>query len=522
MLLGGLALFLYGMKIMGEGLELAAGDKLQSILEKLTSNKLLGMLVGLVVTAIIQSSSATTVMVVGFVNAGLMNLTQAVSIIMGANIGTTITGQLIALDINAIAPVIAFLGLVLIMFTKKSRTTYLGQVLMGLGILFMGMNIMSDSMIPLQKNEAFCQLMTNFNNPFLGILIGTGVTCIIQSSSASVGILQALASQNLIGIGSAVYVIYGQNIGTCITSLLASIGSNKNAKRTALCHVLFNIVGTILFIFITFFLPFQEWIITLSPGNTVKQIANVHTIFNIVTTIFLFPFTTQLAKCATKLIPGEDAKENEMELQYLSNCNFHDSTVAMACLDSEIKRMNDLTLENFKATMTDFSNHSINQYDKISSRENLIDFLNVEIAKCAVKATSLPLSNESSFVLNRYIILISNLERIADHSQNIADHGKHCFDSHFFLSQPAMDELLQIRDLIIDMFSLMGPNNIDSISSMENQVDELRDIYRLNHIERMKKGNCSPEIGIIYDEILTDLERIADHLMNMAESHISI
>ena len=294
-LLGGLALFLYGMQMMSSGLEAAAGNKMKRILERLTANRFLGVLVGAGVTAVIQSSSATTVMVVGFVNSGMMTLRQAVWIIMGANIGTTITGQLIALDIGAIAPLIAFLGVALILFIKSPKVHNYGLIVAGLGVLFLGMEMMSSSMMPLRDSEAFVSLMTKFSNPVLGILAGAVFTAIIQSSSASVGILQALASNGLIGLPSAVFVLFGQNIGTCITAVLASIGTSRNAKRTTIIHLTFNIIGTIIFTTVCILTPLTSLVESWTPTNVAGQIANMHTLFNIVTTILLIPFGNYLA-----------------------------------------------------------------------------------------------------------------------------------------------------------------------------------------------------------------------------------
>ena len=400
-LLGGLALFLYGMKIMGEGLELVAGDQLQKILAKLTTNKFLGMLVGLVTTAIIQSSSATTVMVVGFVNAGLLNLSQAIGVIMGANIGTTITGQLIALDITSIAPIIAFIGLILIMFFKKKKVNYIGQVVIGLGILFIGMSTMSSAMSPLREVPEFRQLMTNFSNPFLGVLIGLAVTCVIQSSSASLGILQAMAGQGLIGISGAMYVVFGQNIGTCITALLASIGGNKNAKRAVLCHILFNVFGTIVFFSVSFMLPLDQWMMALAPGNTVQQIANLHTTFNIATTILLLPFSTKLGDLAMKLIPGVDKIENDLKLEFLDKCNFMDSSIALTYLEAETNRMEKLAKNNLELAMTDFSKPDQAMLGNVMYQEDIIDFLHKEITKAIVKTNSLTLSKQTAGQVNR-------------------------------------------------------------------------------------------------------------------------
>ncbi len=302
-LLGGLALFLYGMHMMSSGMEAAAGDKMKQILERLTSNRFLGVLVGAGITAIIQSSSATTVMVVGFVNSGMMTLRQAVWVIMGSNIGTTITGQLIALDLGALAPVIAFIGVFFLVFIKSEKLGNIGMILAGLGILFIGMNTMGDAMIPLRHSPAFLNMMTNFSNPCLGILAGMLFTAVIQSSSASVGILQALAIGGTITLPSAVYVLFGQNIGTCITALLASIGTNRNAKRTTIIHFMFNVFGTIIFTLLCYFTPLTSWIMSLVPSNPAAQIAHMHTLFNIVTTLLLLPFGTKLAIIARHLLP---------------------------------------------------------------------------------------------------------------------------------------------------------------------------------------------------------------------------
>ena len=310
-LLGGLALFLYGMQMMSSGLEAAAGNQMKRILERLTSNRILGVLVGAGITAVIQSSSATTVMVVGFVNSGMMTLRQAVWIIMGANIGTTITGQLIALDVGVIAPLLAFVGVALVVFIKRPSVRYWGQIVAGLGILFIGMNMMSDSMKPLQDSQVFINLMTTFQNPLIGILVGAVFTAIIQSSSASVGILQTLARSGLIGLNSAVYVLFGQNIGTCITAVLASIGTSRNAKRTTIIHLMFNIIGTILFTLACMFFPLTSFVEGWTPGSPSAQIANMHTLFNVVTTLLLLPFGTYLANLATKILPEKPAEALE-------------------------------------------------------------------------------------------------------------------------------------------------------------------------------------------------------------------
>ena len=305
-LLGGLALFLYGMQMMSQGLENAAGNKMKKILGKLTSNRFLGVVVGAVITAVIQSSSATTVMVVGFVNSGLMTLTQAIWIIMGANIGTTITGQLIALDVGALAPFIAFVGVAILVFLKNEKIHPIGHIVAGLGILFIGMDMMSASMEPLSDSTEFIRLLTRFENPILGILAGMIFTAIIQSSSASVGILQALAAGGVVTLDSAAFILFGQNIGTCITALLAAIGANRNAKRTTVVHFSFNIIGTFLFAILCVVTPLIHWMQSISPDNVPAQIANLHTLFNIVTTILLLPFGQVLATIAKKILPDRE------------------------------------------------------------------------------------------------------------------------------------------------------------------------------------------------------------------------
>lgn len=509
---------------MGDGLELVAGSQLQKILEKLTSNRILGMLVGIGVTAVIQSSSATTVMAVGFVNAGLMNLTQAVGVIMGANIGTTVTGQLIALDISTIAPIFAFAGVLLILFSKKKKLNHLGMVIIGLGILFIGMNTMSGAMKPLRDVPEFRSLMTKFDNPLLGVLVGTVVTCIIQSSSASVGILQAMAAQGLIGIGGAMYVVFGQNIGTCITAMLASIGSNKNARRTALCHVLFNVIGTMIFITLSFILPLDEWMIKLAPDNTVQQIANLHTTFNIATTLMLLPFCNYIVKAALFFIKGDDKEDSEMQLKYLEDIKNADTSVALVSLEAETSRLDDTAREHFMLATNDLNTPTDEAFARVNYLEDVIDYINKGIKKFIITMNELNLSSNSAKAMNKYLTLTSNFERIGDHSLNIAEHARQCAIHKLSFSDEGLDELNLIRSTIIEMFQIANKRNLsakekkEKIYILESQVDSYTDQFRQSHIKRVQEGLCNIESGILFDEILTDLERIADHLTNIAEA----
>lgn len=531
-LLGGLALFLYGMQMMSNGLEAAAGNKMKQILEKLTANRFLGVLVGAGITAVIQSSSATTVMVVGFVNSGMMTLQQAVWIIMGANIGTTITGQLIALDVGAIAPLLAFLGVALVVFIKKQKVHHYGLILAGLGILFVGMDMMSAAMMPLRESEAFISLMTKFSNPFLGILAGAVFTAIIQSSSASVGILQALASSGLIGLGNAVYVLFGQNIGTCITAILASIGTNRNAKRTTIIHLMFNIIGTIIFTTVCILTPLTDLIESLTPDNVAAQIANMHTLFNIVTTLLLLPFGTYLAKLARKILPEKkDENVDVMHMEFIRpmetkrDTQIGLSAIAVTSIRKEIHRMMTMAKENVDRSFEAVKEGKTTLLEEVREREEYIDFLNKEISKFISKT----LVNESNPRDSRYISALfkvcGNIERIGDHAMNICEYTKVIERQNISFSSEVkreIDEMKKICDQAIDYLSEIGQEpgqkeDIRAIVDIEQKIDDMTEDYRQKQLERMQKGTCSEEGCIIYSEMLTDFERIGDHILNIGQ-----
>ncbi|MEE1355323.1 MAG: Na/Pi cotransporter family protein, partial [Absicoccus porci] len=393
-LMGGLALFLYGMQMMSGGLEAAAGDRMKSILEKLTTNRFVGILLGCVVTMIIQSSSATTVMVVGFVNAQMMALRQAVWVIMGANIGTTITGQLIALDIGAIAPLIAFIGVAMVLFLKGETKRQVGEIIAGLGILFLGMNMMSSAMMPLRHSDAFINLVSNFSNPLIGILVGAGFTALIQSSSASVGVMQALALSGIIDLHTAVYVLFGQNIGTCITAVLASIGAGREAKQTTIIHLSFNIIGTIIFTIICMSTPLTDWVISWTPTNAPKQIANMHTLFNVCTTIILIPFGYKLADFAEKILPSEpqQKKDGLLYLQPLPKSNklIGANAINVYQVSDEIIHMMDVAYENVQDASKQLISYSSDRCDVILNREKEVNKLNEAISEYITTALSAP------------------------------------------------------------------------------------------------------------------------------------
>ena len=531
-LLGGLALFLYGMQMMSNGLEAAAGNKMKQILEKLTANRFLGVLVGAGITAVIQSSSATTVMVVGFVNSGMMTLKQAVWIIMGANIGTTITGQLIALDVGAIAPLLAFLGVALVVFVKKQKVHHYGLILAGLGILFVGMDMMSAAMMPLRESEAFVALLTKFSNPILGILAGAIFTAIIQSSSASVGILQALASSGLIGLGNAVYVLFGQNIGTCITAILAAIGTSRNAKRTTIIHLMFNLIGTTIFTIVCILTPLTDVVEAFTPDNVAAQIANMHTLFNVVTTLLLLPFGTYLAKLATKILPEKkDENLDVMHMEFIRpmetkrDTQIGLSAIAVTSIRKEIHRMMTMAKENVDMSFEAVKEGKTIHLKEVKEREEYIDFLNKEISKYISKT----LVNESNPRDSKYISALfkvcGNVERIGDHAMNICGYTKTIERQNISFSSEVkreIDEMKKICDQALDYLAEIGQEpgqkeDIQVIEDIEQKIDDMTEDYRQKQLERMQKGTCSEEGCIIYSEMLTDFERIGDHILNIGQ-----
>lgn len=530
-LLGGLALFLYGMQMMSTGLEAAAGNRMKSILEKLTSNRVKGVLVGAAITAVIQSSSATTVMVVGFVNSGLMTLKQAVWVIMGANIGTTITGQLIALDIGAIAPLFAIAGVGAIMFIKSEKVHHISSIFAGLGILFMGMDMMGAAMSPLKESEAFISLMTKFDNPLLGILVGALFTAVIQSSSASVGILQALASTGMIPLSSAVFVLFGQNIGTCITAVLASIGMKVNAKRTTVIHLLFNIIGTVLFTVICLVTPYVTWIEAMTPGDPVAQIANAHTVFNIVTTLLLLPFGTHMANIAVRILPdSKKADDENLRLKYIrpfeSSYAIGHSAVAVSQVRDEVNRMRNMVAKNISDSFDSLVQYDEKLRKKVSEREEYIDFLNKGISEYIVSLMASEMNMSDSRKINGYYAIISNLERIGDHAVNLAEYGDDMRKWEIDFSDTVKEELNEMKAQCIaalDNLKEVTSENVERILSqaviIEQKTDDMRDKYFKKQMQRLKKGKCKPQSGIVFSEILTDFERMGDHALNIAQQY---
>ena len=534
-LLGGLALFLYGMQMMSTGLEASAGKKMKLILEKLTSNRFVGVLVGAFITAVIQSSSATTVMVVGFVNSKMMTLSQAVWIIMGANIGTTITGQLIALDVGALAPLVAFVGVAFIVFSKNEKLKYIGEIIAGLGILFIGMDMMSGAMKPLADSESFVGLLTKFENPVLGILAGTIFTALIQSSSASVGILQALAGSGVISLHSAAFVLFGQNIGTCITALLASVGASRNAKRTTLIHIMFNVIGTLIFTILCIVTPLVAYVEGLTPSNAPAQIANLHTLFNIVTTLLLLPVGGLLTKLAIVVLKdNKDGDADVMQTKYLLDVHrinadkLSVSVMFIEGIKKELNRMLDMAHTNVTDAFSVFAREDSVKFKKIEEREEYVDFLNKEISKYITSVVPYESSKSGSKIFNSLFSITSNIERISDHAMNIAGYSNMVSEKEISFSDEAKQELLQIQDTCRDLFMLLAesPSDIikwhEKVACIEQKIDDMTIEYKNNMYDRIHVGTCSDEGSILFSEMLTDFERIGDHGLKISNDMLVI
>ena len=533
-MLGGLALFLYGMQMMSTGLEVAAGNKMKQILEKLTTNRFLGIGVGALITALIQSSSATTVMVVGFVNSGMMTLRQAVWIIMGANIGTTITGQLIALNVGVIAPLVAFAGVALIVFCKNQKLRYVGNIFAGIGILFIGMNMMSSSMKPLQNEPAFINLLSQFDNPLLGIGVGAIFTAVIQSSAASIGILQTLANNGVIALSGAAYVLFGQNIGTCITAFLASIGTNRNAKRTMLIHVLFNVLGTAFFTILCMYTPLLTIMQNSNPGNPAGQIANLHTVFNIATTVLLIPFGTFLAMAVEKILPDRGETDTGLKLMYIrkqeniQSDKLGVSAMSMTATKMEIARMLEMTRSNVSACFEAFMNRRTDLVPQVDETEEYIDFLNKEISKYISKMVTHERTVNGSRIFNSYFKITSNIERIGDHAVNVAGYTYMLREKNIKLSDESVSEVVQIQSVCDQLLGCLLHEETDvlekheKVAALEQRIDDMTEEFRNGMLNRIQQGICSDESSILFSEMLTDFERIGDHALNIAKEMTQI
>ena len=532
--IGGLAMFIYGMNIMADGLQHAAGSKMKKILEVLTQNKLMGIALGALVTAIIQSSSATTVMVVGFVNAGLMNLTQAISVIMGANIGTTITGWLVSagewakmFSPSTLAPIAVMVGVIITLVGKRQQSKDVAGIIIGFGILFIGMNTMSDAVYPLRESEVFKTAFISMgSNPFLGILVGAGVTAIIQSSSASQGILLSLASAGLVPTNAAVFIIMGQNIGTCVTAILSSVGASKNAKCVGTMHLTFNIAGTIIFSILAMFLfarldpSYGEGIINMT------QISFIHTVFNVGTTIILMPFSGYIIKFAMKVngLKAVETKSDEAELVHLDKRMMSTPSVAVEGAKLETIRMGRIARENLSLALSTLSDHDEEKMADVKQREFVIDKLCDNISKYLIDLCMLHLSDKDNEMVTSLLNTVSDMERVGDHAENIVELAEEMKQEGISFSDTALEELNEMSTTTLGAYdNAVKALELDDItyavktSFLEDQVDATEKKLRAGHIERLSNAECSVNAGIHFIDLLGNLERVSDHAMNIAQ-----
>lgn len=524
--LGGLGLFFLGMKYMGEGLELAAGNKLRTLLEKITSNKFLGMLVGLVVTAVIQSSSATDAMVVGFTNAGLMELAQTVGILFGAKIGTCVTSVLLSFDIKSIVPLFIFLGVIVMMFVKKNNYKYYGQILAGFGILFFGMDMMSGALKSLNETGLIDNILSSVNNPFIGILLGTAVTAVIQSSSASVGILMALASAGAINVDQAIFIVFGMNLGATMPAFLSAAGAKRNAKQVAILNMLITLSGVIIMTPITMLLPVADTIEKLLPGTAAAQISAAHIFFNVAMTVILLPFSGLLVKLTQKILPyHEDPEKDKMAVEFIDNRILTTPPMAVLQCEKEVARLSRLVQKNYNRAMIAFFDRDKDSIDKVIEREKVIDYLSKEITDYIVKINALDVEAHDHQVVAAMYSAIQDLERIGDHAENIVEYARTVIEENQKFSDTAIAEMHDISDkcrslmeLSFAMFNAQGgsPELIERIIKAEDDVDDCKDDYKQNHIRRMDAGECDAVAGTTFLNMLIDIERIGDHAINVA------
>ena len=524
---GGLGLFLFGMELMSDSIEKVAGARLRRILEIFTTNRFMGMIVGIIFTGIIQSSSACTVMVVSFVNSGLMNLYQAAGVILGANIGTTITSQLVSFNLSKIAPLILLVGVVVMMFTKKEKVRKVAEVVVGFGILFVGLSTMSQAMANMKNEPQVVNLLMSLKNPFLATLMGFALTAIIQSSSVTVSIVLLLANQDLLPLPITLYIILGCNIGACATAMLASMTGKKDAKRAALIHLLFNIIGTVI-IYIALFVAgdqIVELIKSISADNG-RFVANAHTLIKIAQVIMLFPFTGWLVKMTYLIVPGEDQKvgyRESYQLKYIGDKVVFNPATAVVEVIKELERMASLAEENLNRAMNALITLDEEDIEEVYEVEKNINFLNHAITDYLVKInqTTLPIEDLNS--LGALFHVVNDIERIGDHAENVADAARQRKEEGVSISKEAQKELGDMLEMVnkiiryaVEMFAKSEESHMQEIVTLEDQVDEKERELQKKHVERLTKGECSPEAGMIFSDIVSGLERVADHATNIA------
>ncbi|MBE5911858.1 Na/Pi cotransporter family protein [Pseudobutyrivibrio sp.] len=524
-LLGGVGLFLFGMSIMSTGLKNSCGDNLQIILEKATTNKLVAVLVGIAMTVLVQSSSATDVMVIGFVNSGMMTLAQAIGVILGANIGTTITAQITAFNIATFTPLLLFAGAVMYLFMKNNLVKHIGSVVMGFGMLFQGITIMKAAIAPLSKSEVFVNFLTTLRNPFLALLFGIAFTALLQSSSSSTVIFQAFVVQGILDYDIAVYLVIGAAIGSVTPNLLAALTANRNGKRSAILNLLFNITRAILIVIIINVTPLLDWIQSTStdPG---RQIANTHTIFAIIAVCLIFPITDYIIKLTYTFIPElpeETRAAEDRQLVFMTQVNNVPPNMAIHQAQLEAARMGAIAAENFEKAIDCFFDYSPEKVEDVEEREETVNILNHAIQDAMVKLQTLNLSAENLRRISAITIAVTDIERISDHAENIIEYATRMKNKKTKLSKKAAKELKEMAEnsmeeveLAIDIFTSENYENLPKIEKLESKVDKQEKQLINHHVERLMENKCEPIAGVIFSDMVTDLERCADHAINIA------
>lgn len=527
-LLGGLGAFLFGMKYMGDGLELAAGSKMKDLLEKLTRNKILGFLLGTFVTVVIQSSSATTVMVMGFINAGIMDLAQATGVIFGANIGTTITSILIALDVSAIAPFCICVGAFMMLYTKKARLKHIGQVILGFGLLFQGLHTMSAAMKPLGQVVWFQSFIMNAKNPILGILVGALICAVIQSSSAAVGIVQALALQGLMPLHFASYLICGINIGSAMPTILASMSARNNAKRAAMIYLIYNVVGCVVMAPVTMLTPYTDLIERLIP-DPMFQVSVVHILFKVVAAAILLPCTNLVVKLTYKLIPKQK-HEDAARLEFIDVNLVGNPSVSLLQIRSEVDRMAKLVEENLSLAMEGILAGEPRHAETITENEGVIDYLTDAISDYLVKFNVQELSTTDANYVRRVFQVLSDLERIGDYAEHLLHLSERCTEKSLTYSDTARQEVSDMYDNVKQLYSAavarfhaqdLGIDSLKHLARLERENRKKAKQAQQNHMDRLRAGECSAEAGIMFGEVLTSLNRVGGHSINIAEAAVA-
>ena len=527
-LVGGLGFFLYGMKMMSEGLQKVAGSKMRSILEVFTKNRVIGVLVGTFFTALIQSSNATTVMVVSFVNSGLMKLAQAPGIILGANIGTTVTGQLIAFDLADIAPLFVIVGVIMAMFIKDHMTvSRLGEVILGFGILFMGISAISGALTEAKEIPEVVQALSSLSNPFVAFIVGCIATAILQSNSATVGIIMLLAREGLVELPVCLFMMLGCNIGCTMSAILASVGCKKDAKRAACIHLLFNISGTIVCAIILIIAGdvVVNFFMEISGNEAGRMIANANSIIKVGQVILMLPFTQWLVKAACLVIPGDDKKEEEFELLYIGNKHAFSPTTAVLQAVRELERMANMAITNLERAMNTLISHDQKELDEVYRVEKNIDYMNKEITNYLVHLNQSKLPIDDVMSIGSLFHVVNDIERIGDHAENVADASIMMRDDEVVFSKDGEQDLIHMMGMVqkivndsVEMFSKNDRQHLQEILVLEDQIDQEERILQQKHVERLTQNECTPEAGMIFSDIISGLERVADHATNIAFS----